>query len=414
MTAQYRLIGPFSQIVTMRNLPLKGALKDNQLEVIPNAGVVVRGQKIVAVGDFKTLKSNSYPNKLYVELIEKPAVLLPGWIDAHTHLCYAGNRSGDYAARNAGVSYQEIAAAGGGIWSSVRHTRAATEKELVLLMQERVNKLIKQGITTVEIKSGYGLSVDEEYKMLKAIKKLKSTSPIHVIATCLAAHIIPKDFKGGEKAYLDNILKNLVPKIKKEKLCNRFDVFIEENAYSIKHSTTYLNALRKMGFDLTVHGDQFSTGGSKVAIDCGAVSVDHLEVSGPKEIKALSNSDTVAVALPGASIGIGCAYTPARKLLNGGASLAIASDWNPGSAPMGNLVTQAAILGTFEKLSTAEVLAAMTTRAAHALRVKGKGQLNIKYDADMISYPTDNYQDVLYNQGMMTPGRVWVGGEVVS
>jgi imidazolonepropionase len=224
---------------------------------------------------------------------------------------------------------------------------------------------------------------------------------------------LPKDFPGNQEAYLQMILLELVPHIKQYNLCKRFDIFIEDNAFGTEISGNYLMALKALGFDVTVHGDQFSTGGSKVAVDVGAISVDHLEVTGDKEIAYLAKSNTIATALPGASLGIGCAFTPARKLLDAGCTLAIASDWNPGSAPMGDLLTQASILAAYEKLSTAETLGAMTYRAAAALNLQDRGRLTKGMKADFIAFPTNDYRDILYHQGMMLPQKVWIDGKTM-
>lgn len=405
MTKNIKIIGPFREIVTMANLPNKGPLSDNQLEVTPEGGIVTDGSHIIAVGSFSKLSKN-YPNAA-IDLIEEDLVALPGFVDAHTHICFAGSRAMDFAERNAGTSYLEIAKKGGGIWSTVKHTRAASEEQLVALMQTRIKRLLENGVTTVEIKSGYGLNVEEELKMLRAIQVLKQKKEIDIVATCLAAHIVPKDIEGGETEYLKLILNELVPVIQEQKLASRFDIFIEESAFSTAASKLYLNELKNKGFDLTVHGDQFSTGGSAVAVECGALSVDHLEASGEKEISMLAKSSVIPVALPGASIGIGCAFTPARKLLDAGSSLAIASDWNPGSAPQGNLLSQAAILATFQKLTSAEVFAGITFRAAQALNLSNKGRIAKGFDADIIAFPGKDYREILYQQGSLKVKRVW-------
>lgn len=403
------LIGPFTQLITMHQLPAKGALHDGQLPIILNGGLLIDDYKIVAVDDFETLKGQFV--EAAITTIEGDTVALPGFIDCHTHLAWAGSRAADFAARNAGVSYQEIAAAGGGIWSTVTQTRKATEQQLVALMHQRMNWLLKNGITTVEIKSGYGLSVAEELKLLRSINALQCTVEQTVVPTCLAAHTLPKDFACNHHDYLKMLINELVPQAKKEKLCNRFDIFIEEHAFEKEDALWYLSKLREDGFDITVHGDQFTTGGSSVAVNVGAKSVDHLEVSTAKEIAMIAASDTVAVALPGASLGLGYSYTPARKLLDAGASLAIASDWNPGSAPMGDLLVQASILATFEKLSAAEVLAGITTRAAHALGLSNKGQLAKNFDADIVAFPTNDFREIIYQMGSMKPTMVWVNGK---
>ena len=409
--SQLKLIGPFRQIVTMRDLPLKGALKDEALEVIYEGGILINGSQIAAVNSFEVLKKEFSNQLIAIDNIEEDLVALPGFIDVHTHACFAGSRAKDYAARNNGKSYLEIAQEGGGIWSTVRHVREADKYDLINATTKRLDKLLANGITTVEIKSGYGLNIEHELKMLRVINEIKQKHQIDIHATCLAAHIIPKDWEEGEEAYLQLIIDELVPKVKEENLCNRFDIFIEEGAFGVETAKRYLNKLKEQDFQLTVHGDQFHPGGSQVAIDCGAVSVDHLEASGEKEIIALSKSDVIPVALPGASIGLGCAFTPARKLLDQGCSLAIASDWNPGSAPQGNLLTQAAILGTFEKLSTAEVFAGITFRAAKVLGLNDRGSLDKNMIADIIAFPTKDYREILYHQGELKACNVWKKGE---
>jgi len=287
------------------------------------------------------------------------------------------------------------------VWDSVVQTRAADEELLAELLLLRVERHLAEGVTTVEIKSGYGLSVNEELKQLRAIKAASQRTKATLVATCLAAHLKPKDFDGTQNEYLEHILSDLLPIVKKDNLANRVDIFIEDGAFKADSALNYLNRAKQMGFDITVHADQFSTGGSAVAVEAGAVSADHLEASKGKEIKLLANSDTVAVALPGASLGLGMAYTPARKLLDAGACLAIASDWNPGSAPMGDLLMQAAVLSAAEKLSNAEVFAGLTFRAAHALRLSNRGTLATGTPSDFQAYPCDDYREILYQQGTL-------------
>jgi len=406
-----KLIGPFSQVLTLRHLPLKGALQDEQLEVIEQGGLLVENGKIVSIGNFIHLKDN-YPEAV-LESIDMPMVLLPGFIDSHTHICFGGTRSRDYAMRNAGSSYLEIAKAGGGIWSSVQMTRAASEGELLLGLLARIDRHVKDGITTIEIKSGYGLDMQSELKMLRTIQLAAAQTKATLVPTCLAAHIKPKDFEGDEAAYLNWILEDLLPVIKQENLADRVDVFIEETAFSNILSKSFLNKAAALGFKTTVHADQFTAGSTLTAVDCKAVSADHLEASGVAEIQALANSETVATVLPGASLGLGMHFAPARKLLDAGCCVAIASDWNPGSAPQGDLLAQAAILGACEKLTTAEVLAGLTCRAAHALRLEDRGILNDGFKADLQAYPTNNYQEILYNQGRLKPTMVWIDGDLV-
>ncbi len=405
-----KLIGPFSQVITLGTLSMKGPLRDADLHIIDNGGILVNNGQIVEVGSFEKMWNRE---NIQIEEVEENQVALPGFIDCHTHICFEGSRAGDFAARNAGQTYLEIAKSGGGIWSSVKNTRAAHDLDLVMSMTERLDKLARNGIVTVEVKSGYGLSVEQELKMLRSINMAGNGHIIDVITTCLAAHIVPKDYQGNEESYLDMIISDLVPAIKENNLCNRFDIFIEEAAFGEDAALKYLQTLKADGFQLTVHGDQFTPGGSKVAVTAGALSVDHLEASGALEIEIIANSDTSAVALPGASIGLGCDFAPARRLLDAGCSLAIASDWNPGSAPQGSLLSQASVLSCFEKLSAAEVFAGLTFRAAKALGLEDRGRLIPGQIADIISFPADDYREILYHQGELKTGRVWKKGDAL-
>ncbi|MBB5397890.1 imidazolonepropionase [Mucilaginibacter sp. AK015] len=404
-----KLIGPFTQILSLTGLPLKGALQDEQLHIIPNGGVLVERGLILAIGNFNELRKAT--PSAHIEEITGQQVLLPGFIDCHTHICFAGNRANDYAMRIAGKTYLEIAKAGGGIWDTVTQTRAADEVSLVASLLQRANRHLAEGVTTIEVKSGYGLSLDEELKQLRAIKAASAQAEVKLIPACLAAHMVPKDFIGSQAEYLQHLVNHLLPIIKQENLSNRVDIFIEQSAINTENALIYLNKAKQMGFDITVHADQFTTGGSAVAVQTGALSADHLEASGDHEIELLADSDIVAVTLPGASMGLGMPYAPARKLLNAGACLAIASDWNPGSAPMGDLLMQAAVMSAAEKLSAAEVFAGLTFRAASALKIEG-GILAPGLPADMQAYPCADYREILYYQGKLKPSQVWVGGEI--
>ena len=402
-----KLIGPFQQIVTLENLPLKGAIQDEQLIVKENAGILINQGQIEAVDSFETLAKNT--KDITVEEITTPMVLLPGFVDAHTHICFGGSRARDYAMRNAGKPYLEIARAGGGILDSVRKTREATLDTLVASTYQRATRHLHEGVTTCEVKSGYGLSVEAELKMLEAINQVNQTHTMDIVPTCLAAHMRGPEYKDSV-VYLDDIIEHLLPKVKTQNLASRVDIFIEDTAFSVEEGRRYLIQAQSMGFDITIHADQFSTGGSKLAAMLGAVSADHLEASTDSEINAIALSDTVAVVLPGVSFGLGMDYAPGRKLLDRGACVAIATDWNPGSAPMGDLLLQAAVYGAVQKLSNAEVLAGITFRAAQALNLQDRGQLVAGQLADFVGFTTDNYQEILYQQGKMKPEKIWKKG----
>ncbi|MFB6319154.1 imidazolonepropionase [Saccharicrinis sp. FJH54] len=407
-----KLTGPFRQIVTMDKLPVKGPLNDDQLEIISDGGILSDHGKIIAIGDFTELASQIDRSTTEIEWVHGNHVAFPGLIDCHTHICYVGSRANDYALRLAGKTYLEIAEAGGGIWNTVQKTREASQEELSRITTKHADVMFKDGITTIEVKSGYGLSVAGELKMLKAIQS--SDTKADLIATCLAAHIKPKDFSGSNKAYLEVLAKELLPEIKRLELSRRADIFIEKTAFSADEAKPYLNAAKNLGFDIVVHGDQFSLGGSLLAVDMKAKSVDHLEASDEKVISQLGKSDVTATVLPGASIGLGLPFAPARKLLNAGASLAIASDWNPGSAPMGDLLIQAAILGAYEKLTVTETLAGITCRAAHALGLNDRGIMKEGNMADFIAFSINDYREIIYRQGKLKPDFVWKNGNKLT
>ncbi|MBN1115776.1 MAG: imidazolonepropionase [Bacteroidales bacterium] len=409
-----KLLGPFRQLLTLDKLPVKGALQDSQLEIIEDAGMLVKGDFILEINTYTNLLLTAEKESYLIEELVGDYVAMPGFIDPHTHICWAGNRAEEYALKLSGKSYIEIAKAGGGIWNTVTSTRNNFKNELTKKTVERAEKMLNQGITTIEVKSGYGLSVEEELKILEAIKQADKRTVSDLIPTCLAAHTMPKDFKGNSKEYLDLLIKELLPQVYEKGLANRVDIFIEKSAFNPSEALDFLLKAQSMGFEITVHADQFTTGGSKTAIEADAVSADHLEASGEKEIKALAESAVISVALPGSSLGLGAPFTPARKLLDAGACLAIGSDWNPGSAPMGDLLTQAAILGIYERLSTAEVFAGITFRAALALNLKDRGVLKEGYLADVVAFKTDNYTNILYNQGQLKPNAVWKNGVSVK
>ena len=404
-----KIIGSFAQIVTLRGLDLRGSIADDKLEILRNCAVLVDDGKISEVGKIDELKEKNPDAE--IEFVAPNSVLLPGFVDAHTHICFAGSRAFDYSLRSQGKSYLEIAQNGGGIWSTVEKTRAASLETLADLTASRAARHAREGVTTIEVKSGYGLSVEEELKMLRAIKIAKERTRAELIPTCLAAHMKPKDFAGSAQEYLNHIAAELLPVVAREDLAKRVDIFIEKTAFTENEAREYLQKAKNLGFEIAVHADQFSAGGSKLAVEFNALSADHLEVSLDGEIQALAKSNTVAVALPNSSYGLGIyEMTPARKLLDAGAILAIASDWNPGSAPMGDLLCGAALFGIKEKLSAAEIFCALTFRAAKALNLNDRGKIEKNLVADFQAFPTNDFREILYNQGKLKPFAVWKNG----
>ncbi len=392
----------------MVNLPERGAISDNSLEIINDGGVVIEDGKIIGVGDFLSLSKNNFD----VREITYPCVLLPGFIDSHTHVCHYGNRSDEYAKRNSGISYQQILEEGGGIHNTMNSTSNSTDEQLTDDTLNRLKRHFQEGVLTCEVKSGYAPNLDDEVRMLRIINEIDSSNDIDLIPTCLAAHVTPKKYESSKK-YLDSIVNDLLPIIKEENLSNRVDIFIEEKAFSITEASNFLEKI-KSDFYITAHANQFTSGGLKVGVDNGAVSVDHLEVITDQEMDYLSKSDTTGVVLPGCSLGLGIPFAPARKLLDNNCKVSIASDWNPGSAPMGDLLMQASLLGSTEKLSNAEVLAGITSRAANALSLEDRGSLENGKIADMIGFKTNDFRDILYNQGKLKPSFICKRGKIYN
>lgn len=399
-----KLIGPFAQIVTMRVKPAG---------LISNGGIIIDGTVISEVGSFNQLRTKAIEENIPVDTITSPLVLMPGLIDAHTHICYAGSRARDYMMRSEGRSYLEIAKDGGGIMSTVHETRKATLAELVDGLMKKGIQLLKEGVTTCEIKSGYGLTVRDELKMLQAIHLANEQLAIDLIPTALPAHICPPEFNDPKK-YLRHICEELLPEVKRQSLSNRADIFIEESAFSVEDGHYYLTQCQEMGFDLTIHADQFSTGGSQLAVDYKASSADHLEASGQKEIALLADSQTIGTVLPGASLGLGIPFAPARKLIDKGVKVCIASDWNPGSAPMGDLLVQASLLGMYEKLNGMEILSGITVNAANALKLTDRGAFDVGKKADMIAFPCKDHSEIFYHQGKLKPSKIWKNGQTIK
>ncbi|MEQ6167092.1 MULTISPECIES: imidazolonepropionase [unclassified Ekhidna] len=404
-----KLIGPFKEVITLASTAQKGALGDDKLDIIQNGGVLIEDEKILKTGDFESLRSDADT----IEEIAGDHILLPGLVDCHTHLVWGGTRARDYTLRMAGESYEKILEQGGGIFDSVEKTRAASSESLHDGLVKRATRHMNDGVTTIEVKSGYGLDVENELKVLNVVKNAKADVDADLIPTCLAAHVCPKEFK-DKKEFLTYLEKELLPQLLVKGLANRVDIFVEPSAFPVEIAKEYMSAAKNLGFELTIHADQFHTGGSQIAVELGAKSADHLEASTENEVELLAKSDTVAVALPGASIGLGMQFTPTRKLLDAGASVAISTDWNPGSAPMGDLLVQAAILGIYEKLSSAEIFSGITFRAAKALGLDDRGKIAAGMKADFIAYPFDDYREILYNQGKMKPDMVWKNGKQVK
>lgn len=337
--------------------------------ILEDAWLAIEGEHIVDFGLMEDLQGITDWNNL--EIIDADGkFVLPSWCDSHTHLVFAKSREREFEYRIKGMSYEEIAAKGGGIWNSALALRKTSEDELFDSALERLNHLISLGTGAIEIKSGYGLDFESELKMLRVIKRLKVHSRVEIKATLLAAHAFPPEFKDNHKGYIDMIVEELLPAVAAEKLADFFDVFCERNYFSAEETNQLLEAAAKFGLRPKIHVNQFSSmGGVEVAIQNNALSVDHLEVLSDEEINLLKSSNTFPVSLPSCSFFLQIPYTPARKIVDANLPLVLASDYNPGSTPSGNMSFVVSLACIQQKLLPKEALAAATINGAAAMEL---------------------------------------------
>lgn len=300
-------------------------------------------------------------------------IILPAWVDSHTHLVFAGSREGEFRDRINGLSYEEIAKRGGGILNSAAKLNAASEDELYHAACERLHRVMAQGTGAIEIKSGYGLSVEGELKMLKVIRRLKENVPIPVKASFLAAHAYPADYKQNHDGYLNLIINEMLPLIADEGLADYIDAFCEEGFFSVDETSRILEAGAKYGLKPKIHANQLHySGGVQVGVKYNAVSVDHLECVGDAEIEALKGSNTMPTLLPGAAFFLGMHYQPARKMIDAGLPVCLATDYNPGSCPSGNVPLLLTLACTQLKMTPEEAINAVTINGAAALELENE------------------------------------------
>ena len=340
-------------------------------------------------------------------------VVVPGLVDAHTHLVYAGDRTHDFALRCAGASYAEIAARGGGIRLTVRETRAASVEALVALARPRLHRLLAHGATTVEIKSGYGLDVDAELRQLEAARALREEGPVRILSTCLGAHTVPDEYTSDRPQWIRILSVQLLPMVRERQLAEFFDVFCDAGAYTLNEAQSLLRAAARLGFGLKAHGEQLThTGVAALAAGLGAVSVDHLEHLDDAGVAALAAAGTVAVLLPGASVFLGDpARPPVRALRAAGVRMALATDANPGSSPTTHPWLIATLGCTWYGLAPHEALRGLTVHGAAALGLRdGTGSLRPGSPADFAVCDVPGWRHLVYGFGDAPVDETWIGG----
>lgn len=340
-------------------------------------------------------------------------LILPCYADSHTHIVYAGNREGEFVDRINGLSYEEIFERGGGILNSAKKLSEASEDELFEQAMVRLKEVISQGTGSIEIKSGYGLSVESELKMLRVIKRIKDLNILPVKATFLGAHALPLNYKQDKAGYINLIINEMLPKISAEKLADYIDVFCEQNYFTYEETKQILEAGKKHGLIAKVHAEQLSHfGGIKAGVECGAISVDHLEFCDDTDIELLKHSNTMATVLPGAAFFLGLPLPPARKMIDAGLPIAFASDFNPGSCPSGNMNFMMSLGCVQYKLTPEEVINACTINSAYAMQLSHEiGSITIGKKANFfITKPISSYGFIPYSYGSNLIESVYLSG----
>lgn len=404
------LIKNIKQLIGVREHPqlLRGNELAN-LSIIENAWLRIEGEEIAAYGSMDTLKETAQKNIMDAG----GQFVLPCWCDSHTHLVFAASRETEFIDKIKGKTYAEIAANGGGILNSAKKIQEADEEELFQLAMLRLEAIRKTGTGAVEIKSGYGLTPEAEIKMLRVIKRLKETSKLIIKATFLGAHAFPVAFKENHQGYIQQIIEEMLPVIAKEKLADYIDVFCEEGFFSVAETAQILEAGKRFGLKPKIHADQLhNSGGVQVGIEQGAISVDHLETVGEAELEALSGSNTIATLLPSAAFFLRMQYPPVRDMLKKEIAVALATDYNPGSSPSGNVPLLIALSCIQMKMTPEEAINAATINGAYAMEVADEvGSITVGKKANLIfTKPIPSLAYMPYSFGENVIDKVMIRG----
>lgn len=379
--------------------------------------MMVVGERIAKVGRRETIEPLIRTKGADCEIIDAGGrVVMPGFVDAHTHPVFAGTRAGEFEERASGSTYQEIAARGGGIQSTVRPTRAATLDELVRAGKRYADWFLRTGTTTVEAKSGYGLTLEDELKILRAIERLNRETALRYVPTFLGAHDIPTEYKSRREQYVSLIVEEMLPRVVQEKLAEYCDVFCEEKVFTNDESWKILSAARCHGLGLRLHADQLSlAGGAKLAAELGAMTADHLEHTDTAGIQALNSAGVQPVLLPGSVYGLGSSrYPAAREMIDAGLAVVLATDFNPGSSPTPSMPMILSLASTHMRMTPAESVTASTINAAHTLnRGDQIGSLETDKIADFVIHDCADYRELAYFFGIEHPWKVYAAGRQV-
>jgi imidazolonepropionase len=404
-----------SQLVTLagaKHARTGGDLR--QLALIEDGALLVRGEYIEAAGRRREIESLIPADSQVIDAGRR--VVMPGFVDAHAHPVFAGIRANEFEQRVSGATYREIAARGGGIRSTVRATRNATEKDLVKAGKRYADWFLRTGTTTVEAKSGYGLTLEDELKILRAIRELNEQTPLCYVPTFLGAHDIPSEYKTRRETYISLVINEMLPRVAEQKLAEYCDVFCEEDVFTIDETRQILSAAKSHGLGLRMHADQLSlSGGAKLAAELNCATADHLEHTDPAGIAALKIAKVQPVLLPGSVYALGShQYPAARQMIDAGLGVVLATDFNPGSSPVPSMPMLLSIACTQMKMTPAEAITAATVNAAYSLgRGDEIGSLEKGKRADFVIHDCEDYRELAYFFGIEHPWRVYVSGKLV-
>lgn len=387
----------------------------SQMAILPsikNAFLLIKDDVIIDFGNMENCPTSGFDKT--IDTTGK--IILPTWCDSHTHIVYAGNREQEFVDRINGLSYEEIANRGGGILNSAKKLNETSEDEIYNQSKIRLEEIMQLGTGAVEIKSGYGLTVEGELKMLRVIKKLNQNYPINIKATFLGAHAFPSQFKDNHTDYIDLIINEMLPKIVEQNLAQYIDVFCETGYFSVEETEKIIEAGKKLGLIAKIHVNQFNAiGGIEACVKHNALSVDHLEVVTDEDIEFLKNTNTMPVALPSCSYFLSIPYTPARKMIEAGLPIALATDFNPGSTPSGNMNFVVATACIKMKMTPEEAINAATINGAYAMEIsKTHGSItNGKKANFIITKPLNSYYELPYSFGSNLIDSVFIEGKKV-
>ncbi|HMV83214.1 MAG TPA: imidazolonepropionase [Blastocatellia bacterium] len=402
-----------SQLVTLAGpaRPRVGA-EMRELSIIEDGAMLVRDGRIERIGARAQIEPLLAAE---CEIIDAAnCIVLPGFVDAHTHPVFGGNRADEFELRASGATYQQIAAAGGGIRSTVRKTREAGEDELVAVGKRYAEWFLRCGTTTVEAKSGYGLTTADEVKMLRTIRRLNAETPLRYVPTFLGAHIVPDEFKENRAGYVDLIVEEMLPRVAAERLAEFCDVFCEAGAFTVEESRRILLAAKQLGLKLRVHADQLTRGeGAALAAELGAATADHLEQLDESQISNLKSGQVQPVLLPCSVLMIGSqTYANARAMIEAGLAVVLATDFNPGSSPVASMLLAMTLACTQMKMTPAEALTAATVNAAYSLGLGDEiGSLEAGKRADFVIHDCRDYRELAYFAGLEHPRAVYANGQ---